>query len=89
MTRELHTVIETATAIGAARAMEDLGITSGEVSTRRARSLYGRLFTDAVKDGRLRPVRVCDNKKQLYRVADILAIRLEDAAEAVIKSIES
>lgn len=51
-----------------------LGVTSGEVSERKARMTYGKPFTDAVAAGRIKPVRVGYGKTATkhYRIADIL-----------------
>ena len=37
------------------RALTTLGISSGEISQRRARDIYGKWFVDAVNSGRITP----------------------------------
>ena len=51
-------IIETASERGAVLAMQALGVTSGELSQRQARKVYGKYFSDAVAAGRLTPCRV-------------------------------
>lgn len=48
-------IIETASERGAVLAMQALGVTSGELSQRQARKVYGKYFADAVAAGRLTP----------------------------------
>jgi hypothetical protein len=80
----LKTVIDNAAAMGAASVLETLGLTSGEISQRRARDTYGKWFLDATARGRLRPCRVEDGRTgtRWYRVVDILALKTRDAARA-------
>ena len=68
------------------RALTTLGITSGEVSQRRAISLYGKWFTDAVNSGKIKPCRVDDGHSgtKHYRVSDILTIKALDMAQAEV-----
>ena len=83
----LERLISTCVELGSARTMESLGVTSGEISQRRARDIYGKYFTDAVSQGRLRPCRVEDGRAgtKWYRVVDILALKAYDAARAEVK----
>lgn len=55
-------IIETASERGAVLAMQALGVTSGELSQRQARKVYGKYFSDAVASGRLTPCRVEDGR---------------------------
>lgn len=84
----LALVIDNAAAMGAASVLEQLGLTSGEISQRRARDTYGKWFTDAAAKGRIRPCRVEDGRTgtRWYRVVDILALKTKDAARAEIRS---
>lgn len=77
-------IIETASERGAVLAMQALGVTSGELSQRQARKVYGKYFADAVAAGRLAPCRVEDGRAgtKFYAVADILALRLRDQVKA-------
>lgn len=80
-------LIDTCVELGTVRAMEALGVTSGEISQRKAISVYGKYFTDAVKRGRLYPCRVEEGKAgtKFYRVVDILKLKAKDAAQAELK----
>lgn len=80
----LETLIQTCIELGSARTMETLGISSGEISQRRARNVYGKYFMDAEKAGRIRPCRVEDGRTgtKWYRVVDILSLKARDAARA-------
>ena len=51
----LETLIKTGIELGSAKTMETLGISSGEISQRRARDVYGKYVTDADRAGRIRP----------------------------------
>ena len=66
--------------------LQALGLTSGEMSANQAKKVYGKDFLDFVKDGRLQPCRVGDGKTgtKWYAVADILALKAENAAQAMI-----
>lgn len=83
----LETLITTAIELGCAKTMETLGVTSGEISQRRARDTYGKYFLDAVSLGRLHPCRIENGKSgtRWYRVVDILALKTQDAARAELK----
>lgn len=83
----LEILIQTCVELGSARTMETLGITSGEISQRKARDVYGKYFMDADKAGRIRPCRVEDGRAgtRWYRVTDILALKAADAAKAELK----
>lgn len=58
-----------------AEVLRQLGMSSGEISERQARKVYGKPFVEAVAAGRIRPVRVGAGKTATkhYRIADILA----------------
>lgn len=79
-------VIDNAAAMGAASVLEQLGLTPGEISQRRARDTYGKWFADAVASGRLHPCRIEDGHAgtRWFRVVDILALKTKDAARAEI-----
>ena len=83
----IDVLIKTCVELGATKAIENLGLSSGEISRSRAVEVYGKYFKEAVKKGRLHPVRVGDGKngKILYRVEDILALKAIDAIRAEIK----
>lgn len=88
MYNQLRQIIASSFAMGAAWADTVSGRHSGEVSYRVARKVHGKWFTDAVQQGRLRPSRVENGPhgKHVYLVADILALKIEDAALAEIKN---
>lgn len=83
----IGTLIKTCIELGSTQAMVNLGVTSGEISQRKARDTYGKYFTDAARAGRIRPCRVEDGRAgtKWYRVTDILALRAEDAVPAELK----
>ena len=83
----IERLIETCIELGSAKTMETLGVTSGEISQRRARGVYGKYFTDADKAGRIRPCRIEDGRAgtRWYRVVDILKMKAADAARAELK----
>ena len=83
----LETLIQTCIELGSAKTMETLGISSGEISQRRARDVYGKYFMDADRAGRIRPCRIEDGRAgtRWYRVVDILALKATDAARAELK----
>lgn len=83
----LERLIETAAELGAARVLETLGLTAGELSQRKAREIYGKWFTDATAAGRLAPCRVEDGRAgtRWYRVTDILKLKTYDSARAELK----
>lgn len=85
----LETLISTCVELGSAKTMEALGVSSGEISQRRARDVYGKYFTDADRAGRIRPCRIEEGRAgtRWYRVVDILALKAADAAKAQLKSL--
>lgn len=80
----MHRLIETASALGAARTIEALGLSAGELSQRQAVKTYGKWFADAVRQGRIAPARIEDGHAgtRYYRVVDILKLKTADAAQA-------
>ena len=87
MATNLEILILTCVELGSAKTLETLGLTSGEISQRKAKDVYGKYFTDADRDGRLRPCRVEDGRcgTRWYRVVDILSLKAQDAARAELK----
>lgn len=83
----LRRLITTCTELGAARLAENLGLTAGEMSQRRATEVYGKWFVDAYRDGRIHPVRVDNgrNGTRWYRVVDILELKAYDSARAELR----
>lgn len=83
----LEQIVHSAAKLGAAQVLETLGLTSGEISQRKARSTYGKWFTDAEKAGRIRPTRVDDgrNGTRHYRVVDIQELKTADLVRAEIQ----
>ena len=83
----LERIVEAASAMGAARILETLGITAGEISQRQARKTYGKWFTDAERAGRIRPSRVDNGKNgtRHYRVVAIQELRTADLVRAELQ----
>ena len=83
----LENIVKEAAALGAAQLVETLGLSSGEISQRKARSRYGKWFTDAEKDGRIRPVRIDEgrNGTKHYRVVDIQELKTADLMRAELQ----
>ena len=83
----IERIVETASQMGAARVLEALGLTAGEISQRKARSIYGKWFTDAEKAGRIRPSRIDDgrNGTRHYRVVDITGLKTADLVRAELQ----
>jgi hypothetical protein len=86
MYKELHRLVESASALGAARLAESLGITPGEISQRQALKTYGSWFALALRDQRIQPARIEAGHAgtKFYRVVDILALKTADAAQATL-----
>ena len=87
MADNLQILIQTCIELGSAKTLETLGISSGEISQRKARDTYHKWFVDADRAGRIRPCRIEDGKSgtRWYRVVDILALKAQDAARAELK----
>ena len=82
MATNLEILIQTCVGLGSAKTLETLGLSSGEISQRKARDIYGKYFMDADRDGRIILCRIesgrCGTK--FYRVVDILSLKASDAA---------
>lgn len=83
----LERLIQTCVELGTAKTLECLGVSSGEISQRKARDTYGKWFVDADRAGRIRPCRVDDgrNGTRHYRVVDILQVKVQDSVRAELK----
>lgn len=83
----LEDIVKSAAEMGAAQVLETLGLTSGEISQRKARSVYGKWFTDAERAGRIRPSRVDNgrNGTRHYRVVAIQELRTADLMRAELQ----
>ena len=83
----LERLVQSAAEMGAARVLETLGLTAGEISQRKARSIYGKWFTDAERNGRIRPCRIDDgrNGTRHYRVVAIQELRTADLMRAELQ----
>ncbi|MCF0229695.1 MAG: hypothetical protein HUJ76_08415 [Parasporobacterium sp.] len=81
---DISRVIEYACELGATRALENMGVHSGTISRTRAIDTYGKWFVEAEIAGRIRPFHIGtgSNGKKSYRIADILALRVQDAVRA-------
>ena len=80
----IQRIIQDAAEMGAARLAESLGLSSGEVSQRKARKVYGKYFDDLVASGRVWPARQEEGRAgtKYYRVSDILSCKIEDSIPA-------
>lgn len=87
MQHVLNEIVKSAAAQGAAQVLETLGLTSGEISQRKARDVYGKWFTDAERNGRIRPARVDEgrNGTRHYRVVDIQQLKTADLVKAELQ----
>lgn len=86
--QNLDRIIATAAELGATKALERLGHTSGELSEREALRTYGAWFRRAVQDGRLAPCRRTGegpNARKIYKVDTILATRMREEITATLK----
>lgn len=83
----LERIITTCSELGATQAMENLGLTSGEISLRKARDIYGKWFMDAYNNNRIFPVRVEDGRAgtKWFKVTEILKLKAYDALRAELK----
>lgn len=83
----LEQLVSSAAAMGAAEVLETLGLSSGEISQRKARDIYGKWFTDAESSGRIRPARIGEgrNGKRSYRVVEIQQLRTADLIRAELQ----
>lgn len=82
-------LIQTCTALGCARTLELLGVSSGLISQRQARATYGKWFVEACAAHRLFPCRVEAGHAgtRFYKVTDILAVMAADAANSQLTTI--
>lgn len=82
----LTTAIQDISEMGAIKALEKIGMTTGEISKSQAYRVYGRQFIeDLMRDGRLKPCHVGSGKNGTIKfyVPDILAIRGTDRIQAM------
>lgn len=82
--KSIEEILTDVAQMGAANVLRELGLSSGEISQRKASEVYGRYFIEeAVRNGKLKPSRRGNGKTGTiyYRVADILAV----SASAKIK----
>ena len=84
----LERIVKESAAIGVAQTLEALGVSAGELSQRKARSIYGKWFTDAERAGRIHPSRVDNgrNGTRHYRVVEIQELRVADLIRAEIQT---
>lgn len=83
----LEQLVQSAAKLGAAEALETLGLTAGEISQRKARTTYGKWFTDAERAGRIRPSRIDEgrNGTRHYRVVEIQELKTADLVRAELQ----
>lgn len=89
--QNLNTIISTSIELGTARTLEVLGVSSGEISQRKALKVYGKWFAEALATHKIQPCRVEEGRTgtRWFRVVDILAAKVRDAAryEITFKSL--
>ena len=80
----MEKLIQDAVELGATLALERLGLTSGELSQRQARKVYGGYFDLLCKQGRIAPSHTESGHHgtKFYRVADILTCKVQDRTPA-------
>lgn len=83
----LEQLVHSAASLGAAQVLETLGISAGEISQRKALSIYGTWFRNAERNGRIRPARVDNgrNGTRHYRVVEIQELRTADLMRAELQ----
>lgn len=86
-TSNLERIIGTAVELWAAKTLETLGITSGELSQRRTLEVYGTWAKRAIQERRLLPCRIEEGHRATmwYRGTDILRLKTIDAARAELR----
>lgn len=86
MNRALNTLISSAVELGYRKARIDEGKQNPEISQRHAAALYGKWFTDAIRNGRLRPCRIEDGHAgtRWYNVQTILELKIIESADATL-----
>lgn len=77
MENYIHTLAE----LVAAETLRQAGLTSGEMTSRKARDTYGTWFAEVTRNGRLSPCRA-DGKCKWYSIPAILALKAEDYRRA-------
>lgn len=84
MNTNLQGLIKTCVEIGTTTALVNLGMTSGEISQRRAKKVYGDYFVQLERSGRIRPCRIESGRAgtRYYLVSEILSLRADDYAKA-------
>lgn len=69
------------------RTLQELGLTTGEISQRQAERTYGNWFKNAVKAGRLHPARQGEglNATKYFSLAEIKELRYQDTLTVNLK----
>ena len=83
----IQDILRDAAQMGAVKALESVGLTTGEISQRQAYETYGRKYIcEMVESGRLRPSHIGNGKTGTirYAISDILACRTADKIQASI-----
>lgn len=72
-------MIQSWIAVGCAEGLRLAGVTSGELTERKARKIYGKWFSDAVAMGHIKPCRIGTGKTgtRYYMVTDILTYKAQ------------
>lgn len=83
----LEQIVNAAAALGAARTIEALGLSAGEVSQRQVLKTWGKWGADAIRQGRLRPSRIDNGAHgtKHYRVVEIQELKTADLVRAELQ----
>lgn len=83
----LSIAIREGISIGCAQTMQELGVTSGELSERQVVKTYGRWIKEAIQNGKVSPCRVGEGTHgtRYYSVVDILAYKAKLAVKATLR----
>lgn len=73
--------------IGCVQTMKSLGVSSGEMSERKAVRTYGKWFVEAIRKNEITPCRVGNGRTgtRVYNVTDILSYKAMKEIHASIK----
>lgn len=73
--------------LGAVEVLKVLGLSSGEITQRQVVEVYGNWAKEAIRAGRLVPVRQGAGRTSTkwYSVSDILELRAKDSAAAYLQ----
>lgn len=87
MNKNLQGLVDAAEQKGAANMAMILGLSSGEITLRKAREVYGSWFMQRYKAGIINPVRIDGGAREIkyFSVLQILEQKIKDYAAAELK----